>query len=31
MHWTEIGRRQTRGVVVLDLEGQMTLGGEERA
>jgi anti-anti-sigma factor len=29
MHWTGIRQRRAGGVVVLDLEGQMTLTGEE--
>ena len=29
MHWTEIAPRLAGGVVILDLKGQMTLGGEE--
>lgn len=29
MHWTGIRQRRAAGVVVLDLEGQMTLTGEE--
>ena len=29
MYWTEIARRTVGGVIVLDLHGQMTLGGYE--
>lgn len=29
MHWTEIAPRVAGGVVILDLQGQMTLTGEE--
>jgi anti-anti-sigma factor len=31
MHWTEIGQRRAGTVVILDLQGQMTLSGEEEA
>jgi len=31
MHWTDIAQRQAGTVTILDLQGQMTLSGEEEA
>src|SRR5262245_66434824 len=30
MHWTDISERRAGNVTILDLEGQMTLSGEEQ-